>query len=165
MAKWGKADFSELKALQEKLLDMDDKADEFYRAAAKELAGRLLNLVIPDTPLGVYPVSSGKKGGTLRRGWTAKSHEEAETGSGTPNAAQARAYAQSLPVKRISGGYVIDVINPVEYASYVEFGHRTVNGGFVKGQFFLTNAEVILDGEKDSFLQKKLYQYLKDKLG
>lgn len=165
MAKWGKCDFDELKHLQERLQQMENKADEFYRAAARELAARLLNLVIHDTPIGVYPISSGKKGGTLRRGWTAKTHAEANGGSGTPNDAQARAYAQSLPVRRTAGGYTIDVINPVEYASYVEFGHRTVNGGFVEGQYFLTHAEAIIEAKKEAILQRKLYQFLKTTLG
>ena len=165
MAKWGKADFDELKQLQERLQSMESKADEFYRAAAKELAARLLYLVIPETPKGIYPISSGKKGGTLQRGWTAKTHDEAVGGSGEPSAAQGRAYAQSLPVKRTAGGYTIDVINPVMYASYVEFGHRTVNGGVVEGQYFLTRSEAILDAEKDAILQRKLYQFLKTTLG
>ena len=40
------------------------------------LAARLLALVIPRTPVGQYPRSSGKKGGTLRRGWTARTEQE-----------------------------------------------------------------------------------------
>ena len=46
-----------------------------------KLAARLLALVIPRTPVGQYPKGSGKKGGTLRRGWTAKTDEEAATGT------------------------------------------------------------------------------------
>lgn len=34
--------------------------------------------------------------------------------------------------------YTVEIINPVEYASYVEFGHRTPSGGWVEGQYMLT---------------------------
>ena len=58
---------------------------------------------------------SSKMGGTLRRGWTV----------GT--------------VIKSGKQYNIEVINSVEYASYVEFGHRTRNHkGWVPGQYMLT---------------------------
>lgn len=162
MAKWGSADFEELKALADELLEMEKELNEFCEIAAKALAYRLLSLVIRDTPRGVYPLSSGKTGGTLKRGWISETHEEAATGSGDPTAAQALQYAQSLPIEKSGSHYIIRVVNPVKYASYVEFGHRTVNGGFVKGQYFLTGAEAILDNEKDRILEKELTKYLKE---
>ena len=80
MAKWGNADFSELKALQEKLQELERiDLDKFCEECSKEMAARLLSFVIPATPLGKYPNETGKKGGTLRRGWTAKSHEDADS--------------------------------------------------------------------------------------
>lgn len=161
MPKWGKADFGELKELQERLLEMEKQADEFCRVAARVLAGRLLDRVIRDTPVGNYPVSSGKSGGTLKRGWVAQTHEEAASGSGTPTAQKAKAYAMSLPVTKCGDTYTIEVINPVEYASYVEFGHRTVNGGVVKGQYFLTTAEAVVDNKKEQILQAELTKFLK----
>lgn len=164
MAKWGKADFEELKELQQRLLDMEKQADEFYREAARVLAARLLNLVLPNTPRGTYPVSSGKSGGTLKRGWVSKTHAEAANGSGTPTAQEARAYAMSLPVTKSGSDYTIEIVNPVEYASYVEYGHRTVNGGFVKGQYFLTNAKDIIANERDGILQKHLEKFLKERM-
>ena len=121
--------------------------DKFCREVSKELAARLLALVIPRTPVGQYPKASGKKGGTLRRGWTA--------GSG------AQAYAQGLPVSKQGGSYVIEVINPVHYASYVEFGHRTPSGkGWVPGQYFLTLSEQELRGLAPGIIEKKLEQEL-----
>lgn len=162
MAKWGSADFEELKALANELLEMKKEIDEFCEIAAKALAHRLLSLVIRDTPVGVYPTTSGKTGGTLKRGWLAETHEGAAGGSGSPTAAQALEYAKSLPIEKSGHHYIIRVINPVKYASYVEFGHRTVNGGFVKGQYFLTKAEAILENEKDRILEKDLTKYLKD---
>lgn len=163
MAKWGSADFAQLRQLQERLQKLEKTdLDTFCQTAAKELAARLLALVIPRTPVGVYPENSGKKGGTLRRGWTAKTHEEAECGGGGSTAAQAKAYAKSLPVRKSGNAFIIDVINPVHYASYVEFGHRTVNGSWVEGQYFLTLSEENLERIAPSVLQKMLDRYLRE---
>ena len=68
MSKWGKVDFSELEGLLRQFEKLD--VDKLCRDASKELAARLLALVIPKTPVGQYPKGSGKVGGTLRRGWT-----------------------------------------------------------------------------------------------
>ena len=123
--------------------------DKFCREVSKELAARLLALVIPRTPVGQYPKASGKKGGTLRRGWTA--------GSG------AQTYAQSLPVSKQGDSYVIEVINPVHYASYVEFGHRTPSGkGWVDGQYFLTLSEQELRGVAPGIIEEKLERLLRE---
>lgn len=161
MAKWGSADFEELKALANELLEMQKEIDEFCEIAAKALAHRLLELV-RSTPVGQYPPSSGKQGGTLHRGWVAETHSEAAAGSGLTTAAQALQYAQSLEVEKSGHCYIVRVKNPVKYASYVEFGHRTVNGGFVPGQYFLTSAEAILENEKDRILERELTKYLKE---
>ena len=162
MAKWGSADFEELKELQKELLDMEKELNEFCELAARALAARLLGLVRESTPVGRYPLSSGKQGGTLHRGWVAETHDEAAAGSGLTTAAQALQYAQSLDVEKSGHCYIVRVKNPVKYASYVEFGHRTVNGGFVPGQYFLTSAEAILENEKDRILERELTKYLKE---
>lgn len=176
MAKWGKVDFRELKHLQERLQDLEDTLDEFCEQTSKELAARLLSLVIPRTPIGTYPKGTGKNGGTLRRGWTAKTHAEAEGGTGHPSAAQAKEYAQSLPITKSGGTYTIELINPVEYASYVEFGHRQTPGRYVPaigkrlkaswvdGQYFLTVSEEKLRAMAPGILQRKLDAFLREKL-
>ena len=89
MAKWGKCDFSEFEKLEkefEKLAKTD--VEKFCKDVAKELAARLLSKVIPRTPVGegTFEVINEKKytiksGGTLRRGWTANTEAEAESGS------------------------------------------------------------------------------------
>ena len=79
--RWGNVDYKQLQKLRDnlqKLQDMD--LDKFCEDVSKELAARLLALVIPRTPVGQYPRSSGKKGGTLRRGWTARTEQEAAGG-------------------------------------------------------------------------------------
>lgn len=160
--KWGNADYKQLQALQERLQKLQSAdLDKFCEACSKELAARLLALVIPCTPVGQYPNDTGKKGGTLRRGWT-----------GGKNAGAA--YAQSLPITKTGGTYTIEVINPVEYASYVEFGHRQEPGryvpaigkrlkaGWVNGQYFLTLSEQDLERFAPAVLEKKLNDLLRE---
>lgn len=157
MSRWGRCDFSQLEDFAKRFAAAD--VDGLCRAGAKELAARLLALVIPATPVGRYPKGAGKKGGTLRRGWTARTQAEAESGK----KADVRAWVQSLPVTKSGGGYMIEVINPVEYASYVEFGHRTRGGGgFVEGRRMLTVSEEQLRKIAPAALEKLLHQKLKE---
>ena len=152
MGRNGSVDISDLKNFRnniEKSLGAS-QIDLFIESCAKELAARLLAKVIKRTPVGQYPSSSGKKGGTLRRGWTG---EKSQSGS---------AYANSLTVSRSGGVYTIEIVNPVEYASYVEFGHRTRNHeGWVEGKFMLTISEQEIERDAPRILENKL----KKKLG
>jgi hypothetical protein len=145
-------DYDELRKLKEQIMLFGDpmQMDQFLTSCAKELAARLLAKVIKRTPVGQYPAETGKKGGTLRRGWTGGS------------SSNATAYANSLTVNKVGSDYVIEIINPVEYASYVEFGHRTRNHkGWVEGHFMLTISEDEIRKSAPQILQKKLKNYLK----
>ena len=152
MAKWGSCDFRQLEQFQKRLEKLQ-KADmqKFCRAVAKELAARLLRKVILRTPVGKYPKSSGKVGGTLRRGWTGEQDMNAT------------AYAASLPIAQTGNTYTITIINPVHYAAYVEYGHRTRGGkGWVEGKFMLTKSEMELEGQLPKIIEKKLMKFLGD---
>lgn len=182
MAKWGKADFRQFRQLQEHIEAASERInmDAFCKACCKELAARLLGLVIPRTPVGEYKgeeytckargmperkhigaVVEGKKGGTLRRGWT---------GSKSAGAA----YAQNLPIAKTGHTYTIEVINPVEYASYVESGHRQEVGryvpaigkklkkGYVEEHYMLKFSEQDLERLAPAMLQRKLDNFLRE---
>lgn len=113
----------------------------------------------------------GYVGGTLRRGWTAKTEEEAKSKTGATNGAE---YAKSLPVYRNGGNYTIVVKNPVRYASYVEYGHRQTPGRYVpalgkqlkaawvNGRYMLTISEQELRGQSQGILEKKLAVFLQE---
>ena len=157
---WGSCDYRQLQKIRNNL-DRLERMDmnKFCQDVSKELAARLLALVIPRTPVGRYPKSSGKKGGTLRRGWTARTAGEAATGS----TMDAKAYAAALPVSRQGRTFYVQVINPVEYASYVEFGHRTRGGkGWVNGQYFLTLSEHDLERLTPALIERKLEALLRE---
>lgn len=143
MAKWGKVDYEQLKRLQKKLDKIENKErDEFCKECAKEIATRLLAKVIKRTPVGKYPKGSGKVGGTLRRGWTIDNQE--------------------LKVQKNGDKYVIEVINSVSYASYVNNGHRTANhNGWVPGQFFLEISENEIQQLAPKIIEKKIEEFLR----
>lgn len=151
-----KIDIKQLKRLQTNMNKLNEsQVQEFIEGVAKELAARLLAKVIKRTPVGQYPKSSGKKGGTLRRGWTAQNSE------GTGAASNATQYANSLKVHHFGGTYVVEIVNPVYYASYVEFGHRTRDGeGWVEGRFMLTISEQELESDAPKVIERKLKNIL-----
>lgn len=148
MGRMGNFNIDGLKKLRDELNKLQDP-DKFVEACAKELAARLLRMVVKRTPVGEYPKSSGKKGGTLRRGWTGEKRSSAQN------------YADSLTVHHFGDTYVIEIVNPVEYASYVEYGHRTANHkGWVKGRFMMTISEQELEKIAPKVLENKIKKYL-----
>lgn len=193
MANWGSANFEQLQKLQQQFEAMasPEQKKAFFEGAAKECAARFLGKVIRKTPVGknayteeetgeVY--KQGKKkgqaktkrvvsrqGGTLRRGWTAKTEAEAESG----NVPGATAYAAGLTVDHSGGTHKIIITNPVHYASYVENGHRQQPGRFVpaigkrlkknwiEGQFMMENTNTEVKAEIPAVLQRRLTNYLK----
>lgn len=162
MGKMGGFTAADLKKLQKQLNKIQEgNVEAFVDSCAKELAARLLAKVIKRTPVGKYPKSSGKKGGTLRRGWTSKTHEEAVGGSGKSSVAAGKAYADSLKINHFGNTLVIEIVNPVKYASYVEYGHRTANyKGWVQGRFMLTTSEQELENITPKVLESKIKKFL-----
>lgn len=184
MASWGKADFEQLKQFQKQLQEVQEKElQKFLESCIRELAARLLAKVIERTPVGkgIYVVEqdeTGKRvrykkgknkgkykkvcakvGGTLRRGWTSKTQEEAE--SRTDNGKGMPEYKNSFKIEKVGGNYTISIINPVAYASYVEFGHRTRgHKRWIPGHFMLTISEKELREAAPGILETKLQQWL-----
>jgi hypothetical protein len=127
--------------------------EEFMQACCKELAARLLQKVINNT---------ASVTGTLRRGWTVATHEDAESGKRV----SVKEFCDRVEIKKNGNTYILDVINPVEYASYYEYGHRqNKSGGWVEGHFPLTIAEAELNAVTDGILAKKLRAYMKGVFG
>lgn len=145
-------DFRQFQQFADSIAQISEQQKEaFLQSCAKELAARLLAKVIRRTPVGHYPSGSGRIGGTLRRGWTAGSNQNAVS------------YANSLNIRHVGNLYTIDIINPVEYASYVEYGHRTRNHtGWVPGQFMLAISEEEIKQSSDAILQSKLERFMRD---
>ena len=172
MANMGKFNASDLNKFKAELEKMERNSNEFIEACAKELAARLLAMVIKRTPVGDYSGQAyecasekshkgnkvkGKVGGTLRRGWT------------TGKRLSAKGYAQDMKVNHYGDTYEIEIINPVEYADYVEYGHRKPNSkGWVPGHFMMTTSAQELQEASPQILERKIKRYMKglyDKLG
>ena len=176
MAKWGKCDFSELEELEKQFEKLaKTNLERFCQEVARELAARLLKKVIPRTPVGEgsFETIKGKRftiksGGTLRRGWTANTESEAESGS-VPDVTT---YVNSLKILKFGSNYIVVVENPVKYASYVEYGHRQELGRYVpaigkrlkaswvEGKYMLTISEKELESQLPSILERKMKQYI-----
>lgn len=133
------ADYRELVEFQRRMKQLTESDKEaFIKEAANEIAGRLLRKVIKRTPKGVYP---HRVGGTLQKGWTIQ------------------------PIRKEGSNYIIEVINPTEYASYVEYGHRTANHkGWVPGQFMMTISEKEINRITPRVLEAKLNKWLSEAL-
>ena len=186
------------KKLEENL--SEEEIQLFMEQCAKELAARLLTKCIKRTPVGVRPKITGKKftvvkgasgkkqkflsaeaaryekywagysGGTLRRGWTAKTHEEAKSGGG--NGTPVAEFVSGLNVNHAGEAYTIEIINPVEYAPYIEYGHRQTVGryvpaigkklkkGWVEGKFMLTKSAEEIQRDAPRILEQKLKRKL-----
>ena len=182
MAGMGKFDCKGLADLQRELDKLRKETDAFIEACAKELAARLLAKVIRRTPVGDYSHEvtvtakrdgkkhkkgdqytkkvnyGGKKGGTLRRGWT---EQNAGSGAEGLKSNSAKQYADSLKINHFGNVYVVEIINPVEYASYVEHGHRTANHkGWVPGRFMLRISEKELREIAPKVLENKIKKFL-----
>lgn len=154
MGRNGGCDFSELQAFADSLQSMTNSMAEIMDLCAKELAQRLIRKTIKRTPVGEYdkPVNfvtkegqrvsfqprTGKEGGNLRRGWSTK----------------------NVRVYHSPSTCLIEIRNPVEYASYVEYGHRTVNGGWVPGRFMMTISADEIQRDAPGILEKKIKQWM-----
>lgn len=175
-------DLSGLKQFQKNIERINKNREKFFRAAAKELAARLLRKVIKRTPVGVnardagYNISdeayekywAGYSGGTLRRGWTAKSEAEAENGSSR----DVTAFVNGLDVAHAGDTFTITVGNPVHYASFIELGHRQTVGRYVPaierslkkawvpGQFMLKISEDELQSQTPAILARNIEKWL-----
>lgn len=137
MGSGGNFNFREVRELQRKIEQLQQNQDEFCKICARELGARLLSKVKKRTPVGQYPSGSGQTGGTLRRGWTVGE------------------------IKKVGNNYMVEIINPTQYASYVEYGHRTANHrGWVPGQFMMTISERELQEITPALLERKLQQWL-----
>ncbi len=181
--------------------------DKFCDHMSKKLAAMLISLAVKRTPVGVKPELTGEKfvtavgksgekkkflsaeaarleqywgsytGGTLRRGWTSETEEQAKSGKGSPTASQISEYAKNLSVQKSGGYYIIRIINPVKYASYVEYGHRQTPGryvpalgkqlkkGWVNGRYMMRYSEADLKKKTPEIVQRELEKFLKEAFG
>lgn len=181
MGNFGKFSTSDLKKLQNKLNNIKEQdLQDFMEDCAKKLAAMLLAKVTERTPTGKKPKLEGPK--TVKvKGANGKTRTVL-----SPEAARLKQYWSGYvggtlkrgwivgDVKNENGEYKIELINPVEYASYVEYGHRQTPGRYVpalgrrlkrawaRGKFMLTISEKKLKNIAPNVLAKEIEKFLKD---
>ena len=76
-------------------------------------------------------------------------------------------------VKRTGNTYTIEIINPIEYASYVEYGHRQTPGRYVpaigkrlkaswvNGKFMLTISLSEIESQIPAIVEDKIWRELR----
>lgn len=160
-------DMSGFEKLQKDLQKLQTKAPQTAEKCANELVSRLYAMTVKRTPVGDYEdtydleydgdtyflVMSDKQGGTLRRGWIIRGPYY------------------------FGNNYVCELINPVEYAPYVEYGHRQTPGRYVpaidrkltaswvKGYFMLTKSLQDLERLAPKVIQKNVDTMMKEVFG
>ena len=136
------ADFDELTAFTEKVNQLaNGEWDRMIRDSLAEVAETYLQELIH-----VTPVKTGKLKGQWRK----------DNGNDL-----------AVKVRDVDDGYVIELINTTEYASWVEKGHNIYNQfggpyGWCYGRFFVTKTEVSWqNGKLDDRLQRRINKWMK----
>ncbi|AGR47455.1 hypothetical protein ABOUO_11 [Brevibacillus phage Abouo] len=66
-------------------------------------------------------------------------------------------------VIRKGNSYLVEIINLTDYASFVEYGHRTRDGkGWVEGRFMMTISMKEIEKELPRYLEKRQTELLND---
>lgn len=181
--KWSKCDFKELKKLEKRLEQLEQADwDKVCQDTAKEMAQMLLSKAKKLTPTGVKPDLSAFDGQADTVEATGK---YGTTRSFKSGAGVAREYWKSyrggslkkawtvIPIEKYGDCYEITVLNNLEYASYVEYGHRQLPGRYVPmlgkrlkvnwvpGKKMLTVSVQEVDAAKSELIEKAMYQVLK----
>lgn len=143
MAKGG-CNFSELVEFRKKMETLTNNMGEILDICARELAQRLMAKVIKRTPVGKYPAGTGKVGGNLHRGWS---------------------QGGKYKIYHSASACMIEISNPAEYASYVEYGHRTANHtGWVPGHFMMTISVEEIQRDAPAILERKIKKLMEAQL-
>ncbi|BDR73631.1 phage protein [Clostridium tetani] len=139
MSRMGSFDYSDFKNMAKRFNKaLDERVIErWIKEFLLKMAFRAERKIKKRTPVGVYPEGSGKTGGNLRRNW--------QVGS----------------IEKHGDSYVVEIFNNTEYASYVEYGHRTRDHKvWVEGRFMATISMQEIERQLPKFLEKKQVELL-----
>lgn len=140
MSRWGSFDFTEFENLAQSIQHAIDNnvIDDFIKEFLLEMAFRAERKIKKRTPVGQYP--AGRVGGQLRRSW------------------------QVGNVEKHGNSYIVEIINNTEYASFVEYGHRTGKNldKWVEGRFMMTISMQEIERELPRYLERKMTKLMND---
>lgn len=156
--------YDDFKKLLDRLETAEKETSVFVEKLVKTMAARLLRALKKNTPVYevpnyINPIKDAEKrakyqfkrsGGTLRRAWT-------------------------MERIQIRGNKIqITIINPMKYASYVNYGHRQTPGRYVpqiglrltkawvQGTFFMEKSELQTEQYIHKILEPQIMQFLKE---
>ena len=133
-------DFSEIKKLTEAVENISASRDEVISQVAKELAARLLRMVIKRTPVGngnyyvqfvrTYDAKTGEARYIKNKSGKNKGKVKF-TATKVTGGTLRRGWTVNNKVLMFGDTYAVNVFNNVFYCTYVENGHRQTPGRFV----------------------------------
>jgi hypothetical protein len=175
-----KVDFKQFAEFAKKIEKLNKEGTkELVEGTIKELSGRLLAQVKKLTPVGDPPPRPPKAERTVQvksaRGKTRKFASAAEARwqeywKGYKGGSLRRAWT-AQPLTGEGNKYSIKIINPWNYALYVEKGHRQEIGrfvpaigkkltkGFVEGRHMLKKSVMALDKKKDNIVKSNVKRF------
>lgn len=150
----GKVVKVDLEEFQERLAHFKgEERERILNQVTNDLGNAVMSKARELTPVGDYSnllePYNARTGGTMRSAW------------------------QTTRVSKKGGVYSQTVKNPIEYARYVEYGHRQTVGryvpalgkrlkqGFVKGQYMLTKAVIQTNSVADKIVKNRIDKELK----
>lgn len=186
MGRNGSVDTKEIEKLLADIRGLKSAAPEFIRQCTDELGQRLLRKVIMRTPVGEKPTFKGEKTAKAE-GKSGKSKTFlTKEGAAYENmmktywsgyaGGQLRRSWRKTSAEGKGNNYTIIVENPVEYASYVEHGHKQTPGRFipalgkkavvswVRGRHMLSDSVNELEASKYKIIETKLNAFLKERM-
>jgi len=123
------ADFRELEKFFQNWTDAYNDFDDFLRKFLLEMALRAVAKIKPRTPVDT---------GALRNTWGV-GNQSLQVGRKTGEALSAFEQAATIDSVEVAGDSVqISIWNIMDYASFVEYGHRLTNGAWQDGRFMMT---------------------------
>lgn len=147
MSKFLRVDNREMMKFAEKAEDLK-LGELFVQDALEQAANQYLKDVISNTPVNKDLTVPTR--GSLKRQWRLDN----------PNVA--------AKVRKVSGGFMVEIVNSTYYASWVEKGHEIYNQyggsyGWCMGQFFVRKTEVNWQsGKLDRVATLRFNKWLKD---
>jgi len=148
------ADFSELEKFFKNWTDAYNDFDEFLRKFLLEMALRAIAKIKPKTPVDT---------GALRNTWGV-GDQALQVGRQTGEALSAFEQVATIEsVEVVGDNFVISIWNLMDYASFVEYGHRLVNGAWQDGRFMMTLSIDEVQRQMPARWDKALKAYLQSK--
>jgi len=176
MAKWGKFDFSQFEKFAKTLQRAEKERvnEQFIRDFLVEIANRALRKIKKRTPVGKnqYQIKLDDQGRKVKfkRGKRKDEYKQELSHQG----GQLRRNWQVGDVIKQGDNYLIEIFNPTEYSSFVEYGHRQEVGRFVpaigkrlkepwvQGRFMMTISMREIERELPKYLEKRMVDLMRN---